>query len=390
MTVFFRRGAARGVRRPARPAARREPAGSASSCSTSIAIPSARAASASRSTGAPRSSTQGRRVVVPAVSEEELAGGILRGAARPPPAGGPHDAGTASARRPATRRATAASWRGSTARELRRVDVVSLLDGPLPADTDLVMVAGPQHDFLPAELEKLATLPEGRRRRCCSSLDPATLPSLQRASSAAWASALGDDFVVDHERRVLGHRRARRGGRALPARQPDLRAGAESDRERRGAALGAHGGRRRARCPACRRRASRARRRLGLGDGRRRARAAGRGAVERGARRAGTAVGHRDGRGRGRARARPRPAGRRRRLRLRERRVPRRARQSRRRAQRRRVGRRRGGAGGRRAKNVPEVQRPLSPRADRAAARAACSPRSRAWSRGSCCSRGCW
>jgi hypothetical protein len=81
------------------------------------------------------------------------------------------------------------------------VDVVNLLDAPLPADTDLVIVAGPKRDFLPEELEKLAThLKAGGGLLLL--LDPGTLPSLQ-AFLGTMGIALGDDFVVDHERRVL-------------------------------------------------------------------------------------------------------------------------------------------------------------------------------------------
>ncbi len=142
---------------------------------------------------------QGRRVIVPAESEEQLAGGILEalhghrrravlttGHGERVPTGEPQGIGRFMA--------------GLDAQGMT-VDVVNLLDAPLPADTDLVIVAGPKRDFLPEELEKLAThLKAGGGLLLL--LDPGTLPSLQ-AFLGTMGIALGDDFVVDHERRVL-------------------------------------------------------------------------------------------------------------------------------------------------------------------------------------------
>src|SRR5262249_45365625 len=81
------------------------------------------------------------------------------------------------------------------------LDVVSLLDGPLPVDTDLVIVAGPRHDFLPAELDVLAGhLKAGGGLVLL--LGPGSLPNLS-GFLESMGLVLGDDFVVDHEHRVL-------------------------------------------------------------------------------------------------------------------------------------------------------------------------------------------
>jgi ABC-type uncharacterized transport system involved in gliding motility auxiliary subunit len=142
---------------------------------------------------------QGRHVIVPAQTEEELAGGILEavkgrrkravlttGHGERVPTGEPQGIGRFMS--------------GLDAQSMT-VDVVNLLDDPLPADTDLVIVAGPKRDFLPDELEKLAVhLKSGGGLLLL--LDPGSLSSLQ-AFLGTMGIALGDDFVVDHERRVL-------------------------------------------------------------------------------------------------------------------------------------------------------------------------------------------
>jgi hypothetical protein len=78
----------------------------------------------------------------------------------------------------------------------------SLLDGPVPPETDLVVVAGPKHDFLPQELAELARhLQAGGG--VLMLLDPATLPNVS-GFLASLGVRLGDDFIVDRERRLLG------------------------------------------------------------------------------------------------------------------------------------------------------------------------------------------
>jgi ABC-type uncharacterized transport system involved in gliding motility auxiliary subunit len=143
---------------------------------------------------------QGRRVVAPAEPEEHLAGGILqavRGGRRRAvlttghgervPSGDPEGVG---------RLVAGLDAQGFT------VDVVNLLDGALPAETDLVIVAGPKRDFLPAELAPLARhLAAGGG--VLMLLDPAPLPKLREFLDGLGV-VLGDDLVVDHERRVLG------------------------------------------------------------------------------------------------------------------------------------------------------------------------------------------
>jgi len=142
----------------------------------------------------------GRRRVVAALPEEELAGGILgavRGRARRlvlttghgerPPGGGPEGLGRLVAALDA---------------ENYRVDVVSLLDGPPPPDTEVVVVAGPQHDLLPPELEALAAYLAGGGGLVLL-LDPGPLPALG-ALLGGLGIGLGDDMIVEPDRRVLG------------------------------------------------------------------------------------------------------------------------------------------------------------------------------------------
>jgi hypothetical protein len=79
---------------------------------------------------------------------------------------------------------------------------LSLLDDPVPPDTALVIVAGPKHDLLPHELDAIAAyLKDGGALLLL--LDPGPLPNLT-GFLASMGVRLGDDFVVDRERRVLG------------------------------------------------------------------------------------------------------------------------------------------------------------------------------------------
>src|SRR6516165_3628201 len=158
---------------------------SLTSCSTSIAIRNGRAAL----------EYQGHRTVVPALPEEELAGGILevvRGRRRQAVLTGGHGERTPGSDAQGLGRLVA----GLEAENFT-VDVLSLLDGPLPIGTDLVIVAGPRHDFLPAELETLATFLKGGGGLVLL-LDPASLPNLTGFLDSM-GLVLGDNFVVDHE-----------------------------------------------------------------------------------------------------------------------------------------------------------------------------------------------
>ncbi len=142
---------------------------------------------------------EGRRVVVPALPEEHLAGGILeavRGRARHVAIASGHGERVPSGEQTGLGRLMTAldaeGWRG---------DVVSLRDGPLPPDTDVVLVAGPERDFSPDELQTLAAfLRDGGG--VILLLDPAPLPNLT-GLLASLGIRLGDDFVVDRERQVL-------------------------------------------------------------------------------------------------------------------------------------------------------------------------------------------
>jgi hypothetical protein len=142
---------------------------------------------------------RGRRVVVPAQSEEALAGGILEavrgrrrravfttGHGERTPDGSPRGVG---------RLVAGLEEQGFT------VDAVNLLDGALPPETDLVIVAGPQHDLLPQELLVL-----GRHLEAGGGLllllEPGPLPSVDRFL-APLGIALGTDIIVDYERRLL-------------------------------------------------------------------------------------------------------------------------------------------------------------------------------------------
>ena len=142
----------------------------------------------------------GRRAVVAAQPEEELAGGILRvlrgkgrrllftsGHGERSPGGGPDSFGRLTSDLQA---------------ESYEPDGLSLIDGPVPSDADLVIVAGPQHDFLPLELDALAEYVKGGGGLLLL-LEPGPLPNLSRFL-ASMGIRLGDDFVVDKERKLVG------------------------------------------------------------------------------------------------------------------------------------------------------------------------------------------
>jgi ABC-type uncharacterized transport system involved in gliding motility auxiliary subunit len=140
------------------------------------------------------------RTVAPVLPEDQLAGGILhvlRGRARRvlftsghgerPPGGGQE---------------SYARLGSALETENYATDGVSLLDGGVPDDTDVVMVAGPRHDFLRSELEALAAYLK-RGGGVVMLLDPAPLPNLS-GFLGSMGIRLGADFIVDRERRVLG------------------------------------------------------------------------------------------------------------------------------------------------------------------------------------------
>ena len=142
----------------------------------------------------------GRRVVVLASPEEQLAGGILRALRGKPrrvvfttghgeraPSGTPEGYG----------RLVSALEAENYAPE-----DVSLLVGPVPPETALVVVAGPKHDFLPVELDALAAYLKAGGGVLLL-LDPGPLPNISRFLGSMGVR-LGDDFVVERERRILG------------------------------------------------------------------------------------------------------------------------------------------------------------------------------------------
>jgi len=140
-----------------------------------------------------------RHAIVLAAPEEQLAGGILRvlrgrarrlvfttGHGERAPGGAPESYGRLA---------------GALAVENYAPEGLSLLDAPVPDDADLVVVAGPKHDFLMPELEALAAyLKHGGG--VLMLLDPGPLPNVA-AFLKSLGVTLGDDFIVDHERKVL-------------------------------------------------------------------------------------------------------------------------------------------------------------------------------------------
>ena len=142
----------------------------------------------------------GHRAVVLAAPEEQLAGGILRtlrGRQRRVVFTTGHGERTPGGNQEGYGRLAAALETENYAPEGH-----SLLDGPVPPETDLVVVAGPKHDFLPPELDELVRFLQAGGGLLMF-LDPVPLPHLT-AFLASMGIRLGDDFVVDRERRLLG------------------------------------------------------------------------------------------------------------------------------------------------------------------------------------------
>jgi ABC-type uncharacterized transport system involved in gliding motility auxiliary subunit len=79
---------------------------------------------------------------------------------------------------------------------------VNLLAGPVPAELEVLVVAGPARDFLAPEVEQLAAYLQ-RGRGVFLLLEPGPLPGLTHLL-ATMGIRLGDDFVVEKERRILG------------------------------------------------------------------------------------------------------------------------------------------------------------------------------------------
>jgi hypothetical protein len=141
-----------------------------------------------------------RRVTVASGTEEQIAGGILRvlrGRSRR------IVFTTGHAERPvAAERAGYGRLASALDAENARVDVVSLRDGDVPPETDLVVVGGPARDFLPIEVQRLATWTMAGGSALVM-LEPGVFPQLE-----GWLDGLGihagADLLVDRERSVLG------------------------------------------------------------------------------------------------------------------------------------------------------------------------------------------
>jgi ABC-type uncharacterized transport system involved in gliding motility auxiliary subunit len=143
---------------------------------------------------------EGRQAVVLASPEAELAGGILRvlrgstrrvgfttGHGERTPGGDPEDYGRLSS---------------ALAAENYAPEAVSLQGGTVPSGIEVLVVAGPRHDFLPEELDAVARYLKAGGG-VLMLLDPGPLPNLSRLL-ADMGLRLGDDFVVDRTRRILG------------------------------------------------------------------------------------------------------------------------------------------------------------------------------------------
>jgi ABC-type uncharacterized transport system involved in gliding motility auxiliary subunit len=143
---------------------------------------------------------QGRHTVAMALPEEQLAGGILnvvRGRQRRVLFTTGH-----GERQPGGDQRSLGRLVSSLDTENYRADPISLADGPIPEDADLIVVAGPQLDFQPNELRALAAYLKGGGGVLLL-LDPVSLPNLS-AMLASIGIRLGDDIVYDPEKRVLG------------------------------------------------------------------------------------------------------------------------------------------------------------------------------------------
>ncbi len=143
---------------------------------------------------------RGRRAVVPALPEAELMGGILRvlrgrerrvlfttGHGERAPAGDGESYGRLVA---------------ALVRDNHRIEPTSLVTADVPDATDLVVVAGPRHDLLPPEVARLAAYLR-RGGAVLLLLEPGAMPVLSELL-ASMGIRIGDDFIVDRERSVIG------------------------------------------------------------------------------------------------------------------------------------------------------------------------------------------
>ena len=82
-----------------------------------------------------------------------------------------------------------------------RIELVPIGAGPVAQEIDLLVIAGPQLDFAPETAERVRQVLE-RGNGVLALLDPHPLPNLS-SMLATLGVVVGDDIVVDHERRVL-------------------------------------------------------------------------------------------------------------------------------------------------------------------------------------------
>jgi hypothetical protein len=143
---------------------------------------------------------RGRRTVVPALPEDALVGGIVRvlrgqerrvlfttGHGERSPSGDPGSVGR---------------FVRALAGENYEIAPTSLVVGDVPAGTELIVVAGPQHDFLDGEVERLAKYVRGGGAALLL-LEPGALPNIASLLSSM-GIRIADDFLVDRERSVIG------------------------------------------------------------------------------------------------------------------------------------------------------------------------------------------
>lgn len=141
----------------------------------------------------------GRRTVVLADAEQPLVGGILRvlrGSSR-------HVALTVGhgEREPGSRPADLGRLRAMLETENYEVAALPIATEAVPAGTDVVVLAGPRLDLAPQTTARLLDhLRAGGG--VLMLLDPEPLPGLEAALGTLGVT-LRDDFVVDHERRIL-------------------------------------------------------------------------------------------------------------------------------------------------------------------------------------------
>jgi hypothetical protein len=143
---------------------------------------------------------EGRRAVVSAMPEEQLAGGILkvlRGHARRVVFTSGHGERSPREDRDGYRRLATA-----LESENGRAEAASLVTGDVPEGTDLVIVAGPRHDLLPSEVARLATYLRGGGALLLL-LEPGPLPNVAELL-ASLGIRIADDVIVDRERSVIG------------------------------------------------------------------------------------------------------------------------------------------------------------------------------------------